>query len=87
MCSIVSKYFKKIFAGSHNRQPGSYPTEPKVITDLQNEKLTAEITYEEVTIATKQMHPDKATGPDGFNPAFFFNNFGTLWDEIFIMLL
>ncbi|KAL8117764.1 hypothetical protein AgCh_015597 [Apium graveolens] len=33
--------------------------------------LTAEFSFEEFTLAIKQMHPDKASGPDVLNPAFF----------------
>lgn len=33
--------------------------------------LVADISFEEFTQAVRQMHPDKASGPDGLNPAFF----------------
>lgn len=36
----------------------------------QNERLTKEVSFEEFTLAIKQMHPYKVSGPDGLNPAF-----------------
>lgn len=38
---------------------------------MQNMKLTEEFSFEEFTMAIKQMHLDKVSGPDGLNPAFF----------------
>lgn len=31
----------------------------------------AEVSFEEILVTIKQMHPDKASGPDGLNPTFF----------------
>lgn len=50
--------------------------EPIVLNDVQvtaeqNRELIDEISFEEFTAAIKSMHPDKASGPDGLNPAFF----------------
>ncbi|XP_074376703.1 uncharacterized protein LOC141718222 [Apium graveolens] len=42
-------------------------TETPVITEEQNRILTAEVGFEEFTCALKQMHPDKASGPDDLN--------------------
>jgi carbamoylphosphate synthase small subunit len=44
--------------------------EPK-ISQEENDKLVLPITKEELKDALFQMHPDKAPGPDGFNPAFY----------------
>lgn len=44
---------------------------PRFISSAQNAKLIEDITFEEFTVAIKQMHPEKASGPDGLNPAFF----------------
>lgn len=42
----------------------------KVITKM-NEKLLLMLAVEEVEYAIKQMHPTKASGPDGMAPIFF----------------
>lgn len=41
------------------------------------------MTFEEFTIAMSQMHPDKASGPDGLNPAFYQNFWPMLGKEVF----
>lgn len=38
-----------------------------MVTAEQNLKLIEEFTLEEYTTAIKQMHPDKASGPDGLS--------------------
>lgn len=43
----------------------------------------AGITFDEFTRAVKQMHPDKASGPDGLNPAFFQNFWPSLGKEVY----
>lgn len=45
--------------------------------------LTAEVTFEEFIKAVKQMHPDKASGPDGLNPAFFQHFWALLGKEVY----
>lgn len=70
MCQIVKDYFTGVFACSNdvNVQDSS---SANVVTAEQNSELVKEVTYEEFSLAIKQMHPDKASGPDGLNPAFF----------------
>lgn len=48
-----------------------------VIEDMKK-SLAAAFTQEEVVKALKQMHPNKAPGPDGMAPIFFL----TYWDII-----
>ncbi|MCI28064.1 RNA-directed DNA polymerase (Reverse transcriptase), partial [Trifolium medium] len=55
---------------------------PKVGQE-ENEKLVAPITKEEVKNALFQMHPDKAPGPDGFNPAFYQHFWNLCGNDIF----
>lgn len=45
--------------------------------------LTMDLTFSEFTQAVKSMHPDKASGPDGLNPAFFQHFWGLLGEEVF----
>lgn len=54
-----------------------------MVTELQNKILTAELSFEEFTGAVKQMHPEKASGPDGFSPAFFQYFWGLVGREVF----
>jgi hypothetical protein len=55
---------------------------PKVSQE-ENEKLVAPITKEEVITALFQMHPDKAPGPDGFNPTFYQHFWDLCDNDIF----
>lgn len=77
MSSFVIDYFRKIFAGGELgvENDNQNESEAGVISNAQNEKLVAELKFEEFSVAIKQMHPDKSAGPDGFNP--FFQQF---WD-------
>ncbi|XP_058733184.1 uncharacterized protein LOC131604782 [Vicia villosa] len=71
ICGIAKRYFDSLFEA----RAGSYEMmlnliQP-VISDNDNEILTAPILKEELYQALIQMHPDKSPGPDGFNPAFY----------------
>lgn len=67
---LVKQYFDNLFA------PGSSTYEPvldamrEVVTVEDNEKLLASFTMEEFRRALFAMNPNKALGPDGFNPNF-----------------
>lgn len=67
---MVKDYYENIFAGSSEVEVEDMVSANVVFTE-QNGRLVVEMTYEEFTTAVKQMHPDKATGPDGLNPGFF----------------
>ena len=49
----------------------------RVLRDM-NTKLIAPFYIEEFRLATVQMHPDKASGPDDLNPTFYQN----FWQDI-----
>lgn len=71
MQELVKDYFRGVFA-SPNVDLNLQDMEPEgAVTRVHNKRLVAELSFEEFEIATKQMHPDKACCPDGFNPAFF----------------
>lgn len=53
------------------------------ITCSQNASLTEELSFTEFTQAVKSMHPDKASGPDGLNPAFFQHFWDMLGTEVY----
>ncbi|XP_074356664.1 uncharacterized protein LOC141696420 [Apium graveolens] len=71
MCRIVADYFEEIFKSSRSSSFTLYVMVERQVTASQNTKLVEDITYEEFTITTRQMHPDKSSGPDGLNPAFY----------------
>lgn len=71
MGGMAKKYFTSIFTGINEANVPVFSTEQEVISRVHKERLTADLTFEELILAIKQMHPDKGSGPDGFNPAFF----------------
>lgn len=83
MCGVVHEYFSKLFTVVDRNEEVMDMASHRRITDVQNSKLTEEFSYEEFTIAIKQMHPDKASGPDGLNPAFFQSFWSIMGREIF----
>lgn len=48
------------------------------VTNEMNERLSTELIAKEITMAVKQMHLTKVSGPDGMAPIFFQN----FWDII-----
>jgi hypothetical protein len=71
LCEVALNYFNHLFkASSTKHDPILSMIEPK-ISQEENDKLVLPITKEELKDALFQMHPDKAPGPDGFNPAFY----------------
>lgn len=67
----IIDYFKNVFVAPEQGNTGIQITSHSVINQSQNEHLTAEVTFEEFTTAMSRMHPDKASRPDGLNPAFY----------------
>lgn len=83
MCNVVRSYFSGVFAGEMAEESNSPLDCPRIVSEELNIKLVAEVTFEEFTEAVKQMHPDKASGPDGLNPAFFQAFWSVLGREVF----
>lgn len=71
MCQVVKDYYTAVFTSGHNADILQLDDSERRITEEQNHMLVAEMTFEEFSVAIKQMHPYKASGPDGLNPAFF----------------
>lgn len=71
MCDIVTDYFSKLFTEEEHTIDMANANSHRMLYAAQNLELTEEFTFEEFTVALKQMHPDKAGGPDELNPAFF----------------
>ncbi|MCH97455.1 CNGC5-like protein [Trifolium medium] len=83
ICEVALNYFDHLFkANTTSHDPILSLVAPKVSLE-ENEKLVAPITKEEVKIALFQMHPDKAPGPDGFNPAFYQHFWNLCGNDIF----
>ena len=78
MCSIVRDYFIKVFIGDIKGVDDHQGVSPRTITREQNLSLIEDVSFEEFTIVVKQIHLDKASRPDGINPAFF----QSFWDII-----
>lgn len=71
LCSFLKEYYTNVFAATD--LVADYPinmNETQVSAE-QNSKLTEKLSFEEFTDDIKSMHPDKASGPDILNPAFF----------------
>lgn len=76
MHSVILEYFKKKFGVKDGDGSNVDGEREDVVSDEQNRGLMADFTFEEFTVAVNQMHPDKASSPDGLNPAFFSTIFG-----------
>lgn len=82
MGEVIHDYFSNSFAASNNVQMNRTIASPRVISAEQNQSLIADMTFEEFTEAVYQMHPDKASGPDGLNPAFYQNFWNVMGSEV-----
>lgn len=83
MREMIVDYFKHVFAESLSNRSNSNVTSPRVITQEQNDFLTANVSFEEFTNSMSKMHPDKAYGPDGLKPAFYQNFWKILGKDVF----
>lgn len=69
---VIKEYFVNIFKSEAGGDMTNvlHAVECKVTSEM-NDILAKPFTVEEMIQALKQMHPDKAPGPDGMNPSFF----------------
>ncbi|PNX96867.1 ribonuclease H, partial [Trifolium pratense] len=80
---VALNYFDHLFkTNATNHEPVLSLMVPKV-TQEDNDRLLAPITREELHEALFQMDPDKAPGPDGFNPAFYQHFWDFCSNDIF----
>lgn len=82
MCRVVKDYYTSIFSESLEVETSQLPSANTVSTE-QNRSLVEGVTFDEFSYAIKQMHQDKAAGPDGLNPAFFQHFWGKMGKEVF----
>lgn len=83
MSMVVKEYFSNVFAGRNQDAVSYQEAEERVVDENQNRMLIAEVNFVEFTLAVKQIHLDKASGPDGLNPAFFQHFWEMLGFEVF----
>ncbi|PNY16121.1 hypothetical protein L195_g012831, partial [Trifolium pratense] len=82
LCEVALNYFNQLFKpNSASHDPILSLIAPK-ITHEDNERLVRPITKEELKEALFQMNPDKAPGPDGFNPAFYQHFWDLCGDDV-----
>ncbi|XP_074328042.1 uncharacterized protein LOC141665954 [Apium graveolens] len=81
--NIIESYFVDLFQASCVDGRLSEHEVVKQVSTYENEELMREISVEEVKTAVFSMHPDKASGPDGFNPAFY----QVYWDIVHVELV
>lgn len=83
MGKMIKEYFQGVFAEPGEINSNGNSSVPRRVSQEQNNDLVADMTFEEFTVAMNQMHPDKASGPDGLNPAFYQNFWDMLGREVF----
>lgn len=71
MCGIVKDYIANVFISTQREEELRQNSLGNLVTEEQNRELVVEVSFAEVTVAIKKMHPDKASWPNGRNPAFF----------------
>jgi hypothetical protein len=83
LCDVARNYFVNIF----QQQTGDISPVIDIINScvsaLDNEKLTAPFTKAEFRIAIFSMHPDKCSGPYGYNHGFYQHFWNLCSDDIF----
>ncbi|CAN0925181.1 Transposon TX1 uncharacterized 149 kDa protein [Linum grandiflorum] len=82
MAAVASTYFRSLFqTQATDIRPIMRAVNRKVL-DEDNRKLLAPFSNEEIRRALFDMHPDKAPGPDGFNPGFYQKMWGEVGEEL-----
>lgn len=83
IAEVMSRYFRTIFTSS-NPQVAAIVNKAlrQRISSSINEKLTAIPSDAEIREAMFAIHPDKASGPDGFSASFFQSNWPSVGPAI-----
>lgn len=84
MGNVVKDYIMGVFTSTSQTKDVHDLGNERRVTDFQNVALVAKINFSEYIAAVKQMHPDKVSGPDGLNPAFFKHFWSILGREVFV---
>nr|XP_017245467.1 PREDICTED: uncharacterized protein LOC108217129 [Daucus carota subsp. sativus] len=83
MGELIKDYYQRVFEAPTEVGSNISTSSPRIVNQMQNQALTADVSYEEFSVAMSQMHPDKASGPDGLNPAFYQNFWKVLGKDVF----
>ena len=83
LCGLAKNYFVNLFTDLPTVTPVAPLTFRKRVARAEHNSLLSPFSYEEFELAVKQMHPDKAPGLDGLNPAFFKFFWPVLGKDIF----
>lgn len=83
LCRIAKNYFKNVFSPSSGDYDSVLNVVDTKISVDDNVSLLTPFTKAEFYLALKQMHLDKAPGPDGFGPAFYQIFWELTGDDIF----
>ena len=76
---LISDYFENLFKTNNSTNTGIVEEAiSPAITEELNEGVSAVPSDEEIKAATFSIHPDKASGPDGFSAGFFRTNWNTV---------
>ena len=87
IAQVAISYFDNIYSSSHpNRIVEVIDAIPFKVTDEMNESLIREFTRDEVVIALKQIHPNKAPGPNGMSAMFFQKHWSIVGNNITNMI-
>ncbi|XP_058762257.1 uncharacterized protein LOC131635640 [Vicia villosa] len=76
ICDIARSYFENIYVTKDGLYDPLLNIIQPQITAEENCRLLLPISKAELQATALEMHPDKSSGPDGFNPAFFHK----FWD-------
>lgn len=71
LCEVAKTYFMLFFEENHGLNNPIMDIVQRCVSPYDNARLVAPFTEDEFRIAVLYMHPDKAPGPDGPNPAFY----------------
>uniref|UniRef100_A0A803QJ80 Reverse transcriptase domain-containing protein n=1 Tax=Cannabis sativa TaxID=3483 RepID=A0A803QJ80_CANSA len=71
LSEVIADYFHDLFSSSDVDLESVVDGVRSSVSTEQNNELLLPVSPEEIRSALFQMHPDKAAGPDGFNPGFY----------------
>jgi hypothetical protein len=82
LCDVAQRYFEDLFRTNIGVHEPVLNLIQRNVSESDNVMLTQPVTKEEIRQALWHMHPNKAPGPDGFNPAFFQHYWDICGDDI-----
>ncbi|CAA7055121.1 unnamed protein product [Microthlaspi erraticum] len=79
IAEVITNYFEKMFTSQtgSRAEAVNQGIKPSISTET-NRRLTQIPSPQEVNATIFSIHPDKASGPDGFSASFFHSNWETI---------